>query len=207
MITKKQIIRGLSFADPILVEHFGRDETQTMLAAMKAIYQELEPGVPRLQNDRNRMVLRIAVDTLAFYRILPPGMPQAERLQLAQAFVNRWMDGQFDRWIARKVYANPLLHKLFRFQWFRSANKADEPDGQRFEILEPEGNLFYGMNVTRCGVVKYLGQEGAPELAILMCRGDYQIVKYLPQNIEFRRSQVIAEGAPYCDFRYDFTDR
>jgi hypothetical protein len=114
------------------------------------------------------------------------------------------MDGQFDRWIARKVYANPLLHRLFRLQWFRSSNKADESDGQRFEILKQKGNLFYGMNVTRCGVVKYLDREGAPELAILTCRGDDQIVKFLPKNIAFQRSQVIAEGAPHCDFRYFF---
>ncbi|MCG8349250.1 MAG: L-2-amino-thiazoline-4-carboxylic acid hydrolase [Chloroflexales bacterium] len=153
------------------------------------------------------MLLRIAVDTLVFYRILPPDMSQETRLHLAQEFVNNWMDGQFDGWIARKVYANPFLHRLYRLRWFRSANKADEPDGQRFEIVEPKGNLFCGVNVTWCGVVKYLAQEGAPELARLIWRGDLHIQKYLPKNVEFRCSQVIAEGGQYCDFRYYFTDK
>jgi hypothetical protein len=207
MLTKKQVRRALRFAEPVLVEQFGRDQAQKMLLAMKASYQDLAPGLPQLKNDKSRMVLRIAVDTLAFYRILPPDMPQETRLHLAQEFVNNWMDGQFDRWIARKVYANPFLHRLYRFRWFRSANKADEPDGQRFEIVAPKGNLFYGINVTRCGVVKYLAQEGAPELARLICQGDFHIQKYLPKHVEFRRSQVIAEGGQYCDFRYYFTEK
>jgi hypothetical protein len=61
--------------------------------------------------------------------------------------------------------------------------------------------------VIRCGVVKYLAKEGAPELAPLICRGDEHIRRYLPKNVEFKRTQVIAEGAACCDFRYYFTDR
>jgi hypothetical protein len=73
--------------------------------------------------------------------------------------------------------------------------------------VEPQGTLFYGVNVTRCGLAKYLNQEGAPELASVICRGDHHIEKYLPRGVEFKRTQVIAEGAPYCDFRYYFTDK
>ena len=207
MVTKKQITRALRFARPILVGQFGPDRSQAMLEAMEGVYPALEPGIPDLKNGTNRMVLRIAVDTLAFYRILPPEMPEAERLDLAQAFVNNWMDGQFDRWIARKVYATPSLHRIYRMRWFRTVNQADEPDAQKFEVIPPEGNLFYGVNVIRCGVVKYLAKEGVPELAPLICRGDEHIRKYLPKNVEFKRTQVIAEGAPCCDFRYYFTDR
>jgi len=60
--------------------------------------------------------------------------------------------------------------------------------------------------VTRWGLVKYLNQEGAPESDPVICRGDEHVDKYLPQNVEFKRTQVIAEGAVYCDFRDTFTD-
>jgi hypothetical protein len=205
MITKNQIERALRFANPVLVEQFGSERSDDLLAAMAAIYPDLEPGVPRLTNGKNQMLLRIAVDALALYRVLPVGMPQDEKLTLVQAFVDNWMDGQFERWIARKVWATPLLHRLYRWWWFRSSNKADELDGQRFEMVKRQGNLFYGFNVTRCGLVKYLNQEGAPELGPVICRGDEHVEKYLPQNVEFKRTQVIAEGAAYCDFRYYFT--
>lgn len=207
MITEKQITRALRFAEPVLVEGIGSQRSRDILVAMKAIYRDLKPGLPQVKNDKNRMLLRIAVDVLAFYRVLPADMSQDEKLVLVQAFVNNWMDGQFDRWIARQVWANPVLHRLYRVRWFRAVDRADEPDGQWFEYVEPQGNLFYGVNVPRCGLVKYLNREGAPELASVICRGDHHIEKYLPRNVEFKRTQVIAEGAPYCDFRYYFTDK
>jgi len=77
----------------------------------------------------------------------------------------------------------------------------DEPDGQKFEFLPPAGDLYYGVNVVRCGMVKFLSQMGAPEIGPLLCRGDLHTQRYLPKGV-FRRTQVIAEGGPYCDFRY-----
>lgn len=207
MITKKQIRRALRFAKPVLVERFGLQQTQDRLTAMKMIYHDLRPNLPQVENDKNQMILRIAVDALAFYRILPPGLLQDEKQGLVQRFVNNWMDGQFDRWIARRVWATPFLHRLYRIRWFRSVNRADELDGQRFEYKEPQDNLFYGVNVTRCGIVKYLNREGAPELASVICRGDHHIEKYLPRNVAFKRTQTIAEGGVFCDFRYYFTDK
>ena len=35
---------------------------------------------------------------------------------------------------------------------------------------------------------------------------DFYIQKYLPNGIVFKRSQVIAEGKAYCDFRYFIDD-
>jgi hypothetical protein len=206
MITRNQIERALRFAKPVFIEQFGSEQSDDLLAAMEAIYRDLEPSAPRLTNEKNQMLLRIAVDAVALYRVLPAGMPPGEKLAMVQAFVNNWMDGQFERWIARKVWSTPLLHRLYRWWWFRSSNKADEPDGQRFEMVKRCDNLFYGFNVTRCGLVKYLNREGEPELGPVICRGDEHVEKYLPQNVEFKRTQVIAEGAAYCDFRYYFTD-
>ena len=205
MVSEKQISRAVRFAGPVLEQRFGEDESQRILAAMRNNYAALAPSVPRLKAPTSRMTLRIAVDSLAFYRALPTDVPQAERLQLVQSFVNHWMDGQFERWISRKVYANQTLHLFFRRWWFRSANRVDELDGWRFQLTAPEKKLFYGVNVTRCGIVHYLVAQGAPELGPIICRGDFQITKYLPRGVEFKRTQVIAEGGEYCDFRY-YTD-
>jgi hypothetical protein len=189
MISEKQISRAVRFAGPVLAQQFGEDESHRILAAMRGNFAALAPSVPRLKAPTSRMTL-------------PADVPQAERLQLVQSFVNNWMDGQFDRWIARKAYANRSLHLLFRRWWFRSANRVDELDGWRFEMAPPEKGLFYGVNVTRCGIVNYLVNQGVPELAPIMCRGDFHITKYLPRRVEFKRTQVIAEGGEYCDFRY-----
>jgi hypothetical protein len=204
MITERQVTRALRFAKPVLEKRYRLEKSNQVISAMEAYYPNLETGVPKLENKLNWMLLRIAVDALALYRVLPSNSSQEVKLMLVQEFVNNWMDGQFERWIARKVWATPFLHRLYRIWWFRSVDKADELDGQWFEYVKPDGDLFYGVNVTRCGIVRYLNQEGAPELTKLICNGDNHIRKYLPGNVEFVRTQVIAEGAEYCNFRYYF---
>lgn len=205
MVSKEQMSRALRFAGPVVVAHLDAGKASGLLTTMKANYGILEPAIPQLKSSLNRMTLRVAVDALAFYRALLTQVPQAEALSLMEPFVNNWMDGQFDKWIARKVYANRVLHLIYRRWWFSSVNRADEPDGQKFEYLPPAGKRFYGVNVTRCGVVEFLKRMGALELAPVLCRGDLHIQKYLPKGVVFERTQVIAEGGDHCDFRYYFT--
>jgi len=202
LITDKQIKRALKFATPVLTQQFSTSDVAEILDEIERNYEILAPDVPQLRSPFNRMTLKIAIDVLAFYRAIRTELPELQARELAQPFVNNWMDGQFDRWIARKVYANRTLHRVYRRRWFANINRADEPDRQKFEYLPPEGNLFYGVNVTRCGIVKYLTRMGVSELTPLLCRGDYHIGKYLPKGIEFKRTQVIAEGGECCDFRY-----
>ena len=202
MITNKQIDRALRFARPVLDSHFDRQKTQTLLDKMKADYQELAPEVPSLKSSTNQMLLKIAVDTLALYRALLSEMSQSEALALIQPYVNNWMDGQFERWIVRAIYANRRLHLPFRRRMIADANRADELDGSKFEFIPPSGDLFYGITVVRCGVFNFLTRMGAPEIAPYLCQGDFHIQKYLPQGIVFERTQVIAEGGSCCDFRY-----
>jgi hypothetical protein len=202
MITIIQIERAIRFATPVVASRFDNQDAQTILSVMKSNYQAIGLEVPEFKSSFNRMTIKIAVDVLAFYRALLTELPQSEAIGLIQPFVNNWMDGQFDRWIARFGYANRTLHLVYRRRWFDDINRADEPDGQKFEFLPPSGNLFYGVNVIRCGMVKFLTKMGAPELTPYICRGDFHIQKYLPKGIEFKRTQVIAEGGDICDFRY-----
>jgi len=202
MISDRQVQRSLRFARPVLAEHFDKITAQQILTDLEAAYPALAPGVPEFHSPINRMVLGIAVDTLAFYRVLPAQLSWDVKAIMLQEFVDNWVDGQFDRWIARVGYANRTMHLIYRRRWFNQANRANEPDGWQYELLPPTSGLFYGLNVTRCGAVPYLQAQGAPEIAPLICRGDYHVLKYLPQGVTFRRTQVIAEGDPICDFRY-----
>lgn len=51
---------------------------------------------------------------LAFCRALLTRLPRPQALELIPPFVNKWMDRQFNRWIARQVYANRTLPVRYR---------------------------------------------------------------------------------------------
>jgi hypothetical protein len=97
MVSDKQISRAMRFARAVVAPRFGEEESQSILAAMRNNFAILAPSIPELGAPTSQMTLRIAVDSLVFYRALPADVPQAERLDLVQSFVNNWMDGQFDR--------------------------------------------------------------------------------------------------------------
>lgn len=60
-------------------------------------------------------------------------------------------------------------------------------------------------NVTRCRYAEFFKALGEPELGgILLCDSDFHIADVGGPDIEFRRTQTIMQGAPYCDFRYRF---
>ena len=60
-------------------------------------------------------------------------------------------------------------------------------------------------NVIRCQYAEFFKSLGEPELGgILLCDSDFHIADVGGANVEFRRTQTIMQGAPYCDFRYHF---
>ncbi|NAY90785.1 hypothetical protein GTQ34_02540 [Muricauda sp. JGD-17] len=202
MVTKKQIRKSILLAEKVLIEHLDNQQIREISSTMEISYREMESQLPLLKSSFNRMLLKISIDSLAFYRALLMQLRKEDALKLIQPFVNMWMDAQFNSWTVRKVYGSRFLHRLYRRYWFARTNKVNDLEGQRFEYVRPYGDLFYGVNVTRCGHVNFLKKMNAPELAPFMCQADFYIQKFLPKGIKFERSQVIAEGASYCDFRY-----
>lgn len=72
------------------------------------------------------------------------------------------------------------------------------------EMLKDDGTLRE-YNVTRCQYAEFFRALGEPELgAILLCDSDFHIADVAGDSLEFRRTQTIMQGAPYCDFRYRF---
>lgn len=72
------------------------------------------------------------------------------------------------------------------------------------EMLKDDGTVRE-YNVTRCQYAEFFRALGEPELGtILLCDSDFHIADVAGDSLEFRRTQTIMKGAPYCDFRYRF---
>lgn len=69
------------------------------------------------------------------------------------------------------------------------------------EMLKDDGEVRE-YNVTRCGYAEFFKALGEPELGrFLLCDMDFDIAEVGAPDVEFRRTQTIMQGAPYCDFR------
>ncbi len=74
---------------------------------------------------------------------------------------------------------------------------------EREMLRDDTGGRDY--NITRCKYAEFFKQLGEPELGgILLCDSDFYLAAVGGPSVEFRRTQTIMQGAPYCDFRYRF---
>ncbi len=70
------------------------------------------------------------------------------------------------------------------------------------DMLKDDGEVRE-YNVTRCAYAEFFKALGEPELGtILLCDIDFHIADVAGDTLEFKRTQTIMKGAPYCDFRY-----
>jgi hypothetical protein len=76
------------------------------------------------------------------------------------------------------------------------------PENWKMEFVEGDGEEFdWGVNFHECAVQKLFNKHGGEELLPYICMTDYAPFNVL-KNVEFKRTQTIASGAPFCDFRF-----
>ncbi len=68
------------------------------------------------------------------------------------------------------------------------------------DILDKTEEFELGYDYHRCGICRLCMDEGCFELAKYLCRLDFVLADLMGMKLE--RTQMIAEGAAYCDFRY-----
>ena len=70
------------------------------------------------------------------------------------------------------------------------------------EVVDDTDSAF-AINMTRCQFAEYFRDIGEPEIgALLTCGVDFATQAKLRPDWEFRRTQTLMKGAPYCDFRW-----
>jgi len=75
------------------------------------------------------------------------------------------------------------------------------------EVVDDTDTAF-AINMTRCQFAEYFHEIGEPEIgALLTCGVDFATQAKLRPNWEFKRTQTLTKGAPYCDFRWRLRGR
>lgn len=114
------------------------------------------------------------------------------------------------------LYGNKLFHKAVgdvdsyldekkmagRKEWSRQSHLKKYRNDWVVDIIEggPQDDFVLGYDYHTCGICNLCRDEGCFKLAKYLCRMDYVLADMM--GMKLTRTQTIAEGGKYCDFRY-----
>lgn len=114
-------------------------------------------------------------------------------------------DGLYNSMLLRKAMGDADTYldpgKLSgRMRWAEESHKRKFENDWVVDVLEGNGQYELGYNYHECGICRLCQDEGCFELAKYLCRLDFVLADIM--GMELLRTQTIAEGADFCDFRY-----
>ena len=118
-----------------------------------------------------------------------------ERMGSSQAL--KLFMGNADNYFSEK---NMASRRAWSRETLDPAHQKQYPNDWVVEVLPRTESYEFGFNYLQCGVCKLCRDEGCPELSRYLCSLDYMLVEIM--GLSLRRTQVLAEGAPCCDFRF-----
>jgi len=177
------------------------DKSVQIWRSTRSWQSRLAPGRPRYGFSLN-LLMRYFEWNLSLYRALQEhGMSQAEA-------------GEFVETVAAEYY-QPVPAAMFKLSRFRGARRETRVKWifgimTRYFFSPPfvhrhlPSDTGVAFDVTVCPVADYFKDQGVPPevTAHAACNLDYCMAREF--GIELVRSQTIANGAEYCDFRWKF---
>jgi len=80
--------------------------------------------------------------------------------------------------------------------------KAFAVDALEYDVVEQSADKLV-INVTKCAYAEFYKKMGEQDLGyLLVCDIDNAMAEGMGDDLEFKRSQTIMQGAGYCDFCY-----
>ena len=199
----KQLDKFLTQSRALLVERYGEMQAATIRQETLDEYERLIPDLPYI--GKGNIFTGNLVQSawaLALYRVI---RRHGGSLEEAGEVIHRAMEAKVNR---TPAFLRRLKGKFRLSRWAvsmmqnaaRRSQKREYPGDWIFEVIEGDGETFdVGMDVTECGIVKFLHAQGADELAPYLCNLDYLV--YQATGVELRRKMTLSWGCEKCDFR------
>ena len=186
-------------AIPQLKERFPEEWAQ-IWDSTRAWQSRLVPTRPRHSASVNIMMRQMEWNCALYRALNDHGLSHDEAGPLVEA-------------VGLDVY-QPVAATLFMLSWLRSAKRNTRVRWllglmARYFFSSPfihrhiSANDGYSFDVTVCPLADYFKNQGVPELTpYAACNLDHGAARAF--GVELVRSQTIAGGAEYCDFRWKF---
>jgi hypothetical protein len=188
----------------VLVDVFGEETAAVMRGEMLDEYRRLIPEAPYIGGKRDLYSgsLPLTQRALAANRVM---IRHGGTIEDTGELIHRMFKAQMERvpQVIRHGMGRLRFTKLRRWQIERAARWSQArryPGGFVFERIEGDGKTFdFGIDITECGVVKYLHAQEADELGPYICNIDYVGAEAI--GIGLQRTKTLAWGCDRCDFR------
>ena len=192
--------RSLRRTADVFVRKFGDENASVMRREMLDEYRCLIPEIPYIGGRRNPYseILRGVARGLAMYRVV---LRHGGSLQDTGELMHRRNRARL--WRIPRVIRHGPVRIIFIRQQERVARRSQArryPGDWVMEVVNGDGESFdCGLDVTDCGALKFLQNQGAEELCPYVCDLDYVMAEAM--GYELRRTKTLAWGCDRCDFQ------
>ena len=206
---RQQILESLAgvreHAEGVLVTSYGEGFAASVAAETDRELERLIPEIPYIGGDENGLTenLNQTALALALHRAM---MSHGKGVEETGSVLYRSVEsmvGSYPRFFTRAIGflgLSPFQPEKIREAALES-QKRRYPGDWVFQFVEGDGDDFdWGMDYTECGIVKFLGAQGADDLAPYLCLADFPMSDAFGLGLE--RNTTIAEGEERCDFRF-----
>jgi hypothetical protein len=183
-----------------LGERFGASEVVLMRREMPDQYRSLIPRVPYVGGRRNRWSssLTLSALALAVYRVVLRHGGDAQDAGRVVYDYARGMAGRVPRPLRARMLGPRRARAEKQARWTQQRRYPGDWVGK---FVDGAGQPFdFGMDITECGIVKFLHAQGADELTPYLCHLDYVMAEAAGAGLT--RTKTLAWGCDRCDFRF-----
>lgn len=178
---------------------FAQELTDQLQTRFAELYRKRQSVThPALRKHHEESILL----GLTLYQVLgeafnDPEVVQEEWERLFRARIGRNSKTKLLRFLSH--LSNPF--NVFRWANRRAIKRQFPSAGWQINWME-DNTQSIAYNIHECFYLKILTQYNAPELTRQFCKLDDVMFEALPSTISWERSQTLAQGADYCDFRW-----
>ena len=179
---------------------YGRNEGRDIMKKVRKEYENLLPDVPYVGTlDIMQKQMLLTVIFVLFYRVLKDRMALNDIWTLCNNFNREFIMSlpPLVRWLIKQSTFSRKFKDSFREN---AQNQKLENLADQWDYVEGNGADFdYGINITKCAKAHFLRMLGYEEFLPYICLVDKNFAECC--HYGFKRTQTIARGAPFCDFR------
>ena len=206
---KPKIMEGVeeveAYLKRVLRRYFDGATTTRLLRETRFGFEELLPQLPYIGGEANVLtasLIRSAWCLPLFRAMEREGLALREIAKIGYEQKEHDVESKSPekKRHVKEFYFSPAMKKV-EMQKAKESQSGKYPEDWVTRYVEGDGKAFdFGIDFTECALYNFFKPRDALKYLPIFCMGDY--ATYRAFGIGFKRTKTIANGEPFCDFRF-----